>query len=634
MRVLYSGIFTILAGCFIAGSTWSATNNTGNNPTFLVVQMISNGWTAHLEQSEPATGIDIGVDVGADGTFEYWMSEDPSIVRENRTNQDEIFVDNLVSESGWMNVIIALEEYAGETVKLRIVDNTPDAYIAVNWIRHNNADGIIVPNSVPNGFFEDGLNGWTVLESSATEDQLINDHGGDSLLASNSTAFFSTQIDGNATTAVIESEPFVAAPMTSFVYGAFAGPVSAAFDNDGAFLTENGLRVYVDVGTETEDPNGQYDEETDVPLKGIIFDDSDPERITLQVSLLNTSGLEGRRAQVVLEDNDSFDGIGVDSVRHNYDTSIIRNGNFEEGFEDGYADGVNVNPGSSRNEVHSFDDIGGVPGWTQTTSGNGEWTLFGWPGANFSREGRVWVASGSTDGDANNDVQVRENVGLTLISDVFTLRPIRDAASHVFTSFEIGQTPYKAQPDGRIKDVHMQVDIDGNGAFEDADDFAYKVRAQSGGWNREQYASGGIDEWGYPPYRFYIEPEHQGLQARYFVIDELDSQWAWIGVDDFYFWDGSTADLAFPNSDFEMGDMSGWEDTLNGGSFGTWLSGNEVAQDLGFHNSLNDHIAFIDGDWSADSANSGDGPTGTLISEPFTLPTLEGGTAVADWELR
>ena len=206
--------------------------------------------------------------------------------------------------------------------------------------------------------------------------------------------------------------------------------------------------------------------------------------------------------------------------------------------------------------------------------------------------------------------------------------------AHAYSINVIGQTGYKAQPDGNVKDIHLQVDVTGNGSFTDDGDFAYKVRAQSGGWNREQYVNGGIDEWNYPSYRFYIADEHQGMQARYFVIDEITSQWAWLGVDDFYFWDGSTADLAFPNSDFEMGDMTNWEEELLGGSFDTWLSGNEVAQALGFHNSLNDHLAYIDGDYSADSANSGDGPTGFLQSVPFTIPTMSGGTGIIDWELR
>lgn len=637
MFKLFSRVAVYVSTCVLSASlTMAATNNTGNNPTFLVVQMISNGWQLHADQSGPDSTIDIGVDVGADGTYEYWMSEDASIVREGRTNQDEIFVDNLTGESGWMNVLIALEDYAGETVKLRIVDRSADAYIAVNSIRHNNADGVVVQNNVPNGWFDadTNLEGWTVVEGSATADDLITEDT-EFRLTSNSDKFFNTQIDGNSTIAVIESDPFVLTEISSFVYGAFAGPASAAFDKPGAWLTDNGLMVYVDVGTESEDPNGQYDEGVDVPLKGILFDDSDEDRITLQVSLINTSGLEGRRAQVVAVDDDQFDGLGLDSIRHNYDTSIIRNGNFEEGFEDGYPAGISVNPSDAKNQVHSFNAIGGVPGWTQTsTSGDAqaEWTLFGWPGSNFSREGRVWVASGSIDGEANNDRGVREHVGLELRSDVFVLRPIRDAASHVFTSFEIGQTPYKAQTDGRVKDVHMQVDVDGNGTFTDPGDFAYKVRAQSGGWNREQYAAGGIDEWGYPPYRFYIEPEHQGLQARYYVFDELDSQWAWIGVDDFYFWDGATADLAFPNSDFEMGDLTNWEESLEGG-LGTWLSGNQVAIDQGFHNSLNDHIAYIDGNWSADSANSGDGPVGFIQSIPFTIPTASGGTDVFGWEL-
>ena len=632
LRMSFLGTVCLL----LAAPCWSATNNTGNNPTFLTVQMISNGWLMHGEQTAPDTNIDIGVDVGADGTYEYWMSQDPSIVRESRTNQDEIFVDNTTSQSGWMNVIIVLEDYAGQTVKLRIVDKTPDAYIAVNSIRLNNADGLVVQNGVPNGWFNDdaNLNGWNIVEGDATADQLITVDE-EFMLSSNSNKFFNTQIDGNATVAVIESEPFELIPISSFVYGAFAGPVSAAFDKPGAWLSENGLMVYVDVGTETQDPDGEYTDGVDVPLKGVLFDDSDEDRITLQANMLNTSGLEGRRAQVVAVDNDEWDGIGLDSIRMNYDTSIIRNGNFEEGFEDGFPTGFISNPSNGRIPIKSLTDhpSGGLPGWTQIKSAGseGDWTFFAWPGANFSREGRAWVASGSSPGDANNDHGVRDNTGIELRSDVFVIQAIPDPASSLFTSFEIGQTAYKALPDGNLKDIQMQVDVNGNGDFADASDFAYKVRNQGGGWNREQYANGGIDEWNYPSYRFYIEDEHQGLQARYFVIDQITSEWAWLGVDDFYFWDGATAALTFPNSDFEMGDMTNWEEELTGGDHSTWLSGNAVAQELGFHNSLNDHISYIDGDYSADSANSGDGPVGYLQSVPFTIPVVS--TNVANWEL-
>ena len=634
MLITFIMVFCLL----LSLPSWSDTNNTGNNPTFLVVQIISNGWQLHADQDAPDSTIDIGVDVGADGTYEYWMSEDPSIVRESRTDQDEIFVDNLTTQSGWMNVIIALEPYAGETVKLRIVDKTPDAYIAINSIRHNNADGVVVANNVPNGWFEEtpALNGWTVVEGSVTADQLITlDEGFN--LSSNSTQFFNTQIDGNATIAVIESEPFVLSQISSFVYGTFAGPVSAFFDKPGAWLTDNGLMVYVDVGTETADPDGEYTEGVDVPLKGVLFDDSDEDRITLQANILNTSGLEGRRAQVVAVDNDLNDGIGLDCIRMNYDPSIIRNGNFEEGFEDDFPPGFIDDPNNARIAIKPLTDhpSGGLPGWTQikdSGSSDGDWTFFAWPGANFSREGRVWVASGSTPGQSNNDRGVRENTGIELRSDVFVIQPIPDPASSVFTSFEIGQTAYKVQPDALFKDIQLQVDVSGNGEFVDEGDFAYKVRAQGGGWNREQYANGGIDEWNYPPYRFYLEPEHQGLTARFHIEDRITSQWAWLGVDDFYFWDGQTAALAFENADFEMGDMTNWVEELEGGSFDTWLSGNEVAQEMGLHNSLNDHISYIDGDFSADSANSGDGPTGALQSIPFTIPVVTG-THILNWEL-
>lgn len=631
-------LIAMLAGYGL--TAWPATNNTGNNPTFLVVQMISNGWKLHADQAAPNTTIDIGVDIGADGTYDYWMSEDRSIVRESITDQEEIFVDNTTSQSGWMNVIIDLSMYAGKMAKIKIVDKSTTAYIAVNWIRLNNADGTVVKNKVPNGWFAEtpALNGWHVIagESSLTADQLLVKDETFNLTANN-TQFVNTQVNGNGSTAVIESDAFELTPIASFVYGTFAGPCSSYFDKPGAWLTENGIQIYIDVGTEAKDPDGKYTAGVDVPLTGVLFDDSDTNRITLQANILNTSGLEGRRAQFVAVDNDPQDGIGLDCIRMNYDTTTIRNGNFEEGFETGYPAGFITNPNDTDIPVKAITShpSGSLPGWKQiktSTDADAQWTFFGWPGSNYSREGRVWVASGSAVGAPNNDTGVRKYTGLELRSDVFVIQPIPAAASNPFYSFDVGQTAYKVQPDGLFKDVQMQVDVNGNGEFIDANDYAYKVRSQGGGWNREQYSAGGIDEWNFPPYRFYIQPEHQGLSARFHVEDRLTSEWAWIGVDDFYFWDGKTADLAFPNSDFEKGDLTNWNEEISGE---TWLSGtvDMVNEGLAGHNSLNDHVSYIDGNYSADSAiaSDGDGATGVLYSTPFVIP--KSSTAVSDWSL-
>lgn len=618
---------------------WAATNNSGNNPTFLVVEMISNGWKLHADQEGPNTTIDIGVDIGADGTYDYWMSEDRSIVREGSTNQEEIFVDNLTSESGWMHVLIALDQYAGEMAKIKIVDKSDTAYIAVNYIRLNNADGKVVANNVPNGWFEatPALTGWHVIaaESNLTATQvLVTDE--EFRFSASSTKFINTKVNGNEGKIVLESDPFVLTPVSSFVYGAFAGPVSAYFDKHEAWLTDNGIKVFVDVGTATQDPDGVFTEGVDVPLTGVLFDDSDPNRISLQANIFNTSGLEGRRARVVAVDDDRFDGIGLDCIRMNYDTTTIRNGNFEEGFENGYPTGFITNPSDTRNPVKALSahPSGGLPGWTQynhSTNTNAQWTFFGWPGSNHSREGRVWVSSGSLVGAANNDNAVRDYTGLELWSDVFVIQPIPDAANHLFYSFEIGQTAYKAQPDGLFKDIQMQVDVNENNSFTDTADYAYKVRSQAGGWNREQYAAGGIDEWNYPQYRFYVQPDHQGLMARFHVEDRLTSEWAWMGVDDFYFWNGQTADLAFPNSDFEMGDLTNWEGEIANG-LSSWLSGTQEMFDAGLATQveLNDHISYVDGNFAADSAG-GDEATGVLNSAPFLIP--ETSSKVSGWSL-
>ena len=630
-------VLALLGFCALVLSTpsvdWSATNNTGNNPAFLVVQVVSNGW---LDQSQDT--IDIGVDIGADGTYDYWLSEDISVCRESQTNRDEILPE------GWMNLLILLDQYAGETAKIKIIDKSDQYYIAVNSIRLNNADGSVVSNPVPNGSFEDDppLSGWTVLEGNLTAEQLIATDE-EVWFTPNGTKFFSTLVqEAGGDTAVVESDAFVLTPLTSFVYGTFAGPASSHFDKPGAWESGNGILVYVDVGTETEDPDGQYTDGVDVPVKGILYDDSNLSRISLQVSILNTSGLEGRRAQVVAVDNDPDAAVAMDCLRMNWDNSVIRNGGFEEGFEDGYPEGF------EGFEIRALDEHpgGSIPGWAQTKTTDdpyATWSLFGWPGAEWTRSGRVWLGTGSYVGDPSAvDAPagyVPEFVGLEFRSDVFVIQPIPEPSGSVFMSFNSAQVSAKQNPDGQYKSVELEVDVDGNGEFGDAGDFTYAQANQGGGWNREQYSVGGIDEWQYPDYRFYIAPEHQGKSARIYVSDTMEGGWAWMGVDDFYFWDGSTADLAFPNSDFEMGDMTNWNEEIEQqASFTSWLAGNQEKYDEGLVTQmfLNDHISGIDGEYAADSAQqqggSGDDNIAFLWSDPFTIPSLQV-TAVKDWPL-
>lgn len=614
-----------------AGDGFAATNNSGNNPAFLAVQMVSNGWNDQGRDT-----IDIGVDIGADGTYDYWMSEDASFVREGATDRPAITPED------WMNALIVLDQYAGQMAKIQIVDRSDQYYIAVNSIRLNNADGAVVENPVPNGWFEDSpaLTGWTVLEGNLSAGELIEEDTGVELTP-NSTHIFNTGETGEGT-AVIESDAFELTPVSSFIYGTFAGASSTFFDKPGAWGSENGVKVYVDVGTGSEDPDGEYTPGVDVPLTGMLYDDQNLNRISLQAAILNTSGLEGRRAQVVVEDDDPGAAVSVDCVRMNWDNGVIPNGGFEEGFEDGYPEGF------QGFEVRSFSahPSGDLPGWTHTHPADDEdmeFTFFGWPGAEWTRSGRVWVGSGSFAGDpaASEDPLggFVDHVGLELRSSVFTIQPIPPASESVFMSFNSAQVSVKQNPNGEFKAVDLQVDVDGDGAFEGEGDFVYNQFNQGGGWNREQYAAGGIDEWQYPEYRFYIASEHQGLQGRIYVADNMTGGWAWLGVDDFYFWDGATADLAFPNSDFEMGDMTNWtEEIVQEPTLESWLSGTTEMFEAGeaTHIALNDHISFIDGNFSADTANNqggtGDDNIAYLWSEPFTIPALQG-TFVGNWSL-
>jgi hypothetical protein len=69
-------------------------------------------------------------------------------------------------------------------------------------------------------------------------------------------------------------------------------------------------------------------------------------------------------------------------------------------------------------------------------------------------------------------------------------------------------------------------------------------------------------------------------------------------------------------------------------NFGSWLAGTPDMVDAGRagHVILNDVLSWVDGDFAADSAETGDGNVGELWSNPFTIPTLQV-TAVEDWSL-
>ncbi|MBZ0258786.1 hypothetical protein K8I31_22170, partial [bacterium] len=96
--------------------SWSATKNVGDNPTFIVLQAISNGW----DQLAAGT-LDIEVEI--EGSVVYRLSEDTSFVGDG---------SNSVGRGNWKTVIIDLIEYPNSTAVLRIVDNSNSRFIAVN----------------------------------------------------------------------------------------------------------------------------------------------------------------------------------------------------------------------------------------------------------------------------------------------------------------------------------------------------------------------------------------------------------------------------------------------------------------------------------------------------------------------
>jgi hypothetical protein len=151
-----------------------------------------------------------------------------------------------------------------------------------------------------------------------------------------------------------------------------------------------------------------------------------------------------------------------------------------------------------------------------------------------------------------------------------------------------------------------------------------------------------MDLWQYPEYRFYILPEHQGLEAQIYVEDTLGpvrGSYGWMCVDDFYVWDGAVAALPFENSDFEMGDLTNWTEEvgINGGGLLSWLSGSvdSYMDALVDHVAMNNRHTMADGEFAADSApneyDNGDAGTGTLVSTSFVLP--QAGSDVDSWSL-
>ncbi|MBZ0255635.1 hypothetical protein K8I31_06210, partial [bacterium] len=233
--------------------------------------------------------------------------------------------------------------------------------------------------------------------------------------------------------------------------------------------------------------------------------------------------------------------------------------------------------------------------------------------------------------------------GIELRSDVFVITAIPDPAESVFLSYNSGQSSnritsgYNPETGEQYSAIELQVDANNNGSFGDVDDFVYAQENQGISWAREQF--GEVDEWHFPEYRSYISEEHQGMTGRIYVAETMTGGWAWMAVDDFYFWNGAEGVLAFPNSDFEMGDMTNWNEDNTSTGFTSWLASNTPADQPvapADQTAMNGIVTWTDGNWSADSAPtevaSGDDSTGVMFSEPFTIPTLVT-SPVREWSL-
>lgn len=618
-----------------AMSLSAATNNTGNAPAFILIDLCSNGigdTDGNYDAPRMSPDIfDIGIDLGADDQVDLWLSgEDAAYLGRGNSN--------IISPDSWRRIyFFQLDQYAGQMIKLHIVDQSEEYYMAINAIRINAADGVVVSNAITNGFFEDGLNGWTVIDSTIADANslIVTDEFADYVNYSGS--FLSTMTDpesGDFTEKVtVVSDAFELPQVTSFIHGIVSGGGSEFVNLEGALDSDNESGVYVDLGTETENPNGQYDEGQDIPLVGFWGGAASAGRNDLATVFINTSGTEGRRAQFVGFD-DSFEyHIALDGIRMNWDweEEIITNGGFDQDIPGPGSSDANLvdwlNDEQGDFLIASDHPSGGIPGWSviKKEGAFGEVFWFDASARDDHMTGRAWVGTGG--GDLTQD-------GLEIRSDVFTIQRIPAPEESVFVQFASAQGTNRLRYGGASGEeaafarIQLIVDTNGDGQFGD-DDFHYIQTNQGMAYNQ---SNSGRDLWHHPEYRWYIKPEHQGLQAIFQAEDNFGpfkASWGWMCVDDLFVWDGQEARLAFPNSDFEQGSMENWDDVTTGGTgFDTWLSGSKqaLADGLVTHSAMNNRSTDIDGDFAADTAaretGGGDSGLGVLTSIPFELPKL------------
>lgn len=643
--------------------------NNGNGPAFIVIDFCSNG-IGNQPTINPTNGVgfqfnpvspavpqlipgvfDIGIDIDADGTVDRWLSQEPAsfLADSDNGNSDAIqYTTKANGGPGWVHAYFyQLSPYVGHKMQIHIVDKSANYYMAIKSIRVNGADGVIVPNALKNGFFEQGLTNWTVTETSVANPASLIYRDTASEYLYYGTNFFTTRTDPTSSdsseTAVLVSDTFVLPPITSFIYGSLGGGVSEFVNNPGANGSDNASGVYIDLGDNNTAPNGKYDAGHDLPITGFWPGPGSGQDRDLWAVFINTSGLEGRKAQIVGFDNSQVFSIGMDAFRMNWDweESIIKNGGFDQGLP---------TPESDPNATDWFMELGdgtltaashpsgSIPNWTVTKGAGATADAFFFDNT-FRHQfmsGRTFIGTGGGDPTLT---------GVEIRSDVFTITPIPDPTNSVFVSVATAQCSdrIRYEDDGSNKYyglAELIVDVNTNGIFGDTGDFHYVQHDQAPlAGNRSTV--GEHDVWAFPVYRFYIKPEHQGLPGQFHAAVHMaladnapKNGWSWIAVDDLFVWDGSGARLAFPNSDFEMGSLTNWITEIDSlawePTFTNWLSGNLAQYEAGLVNNLilNDHASSIDGNFAADSApnevpnSNSDSDTGEIRSIPFTLPTL------------
>lgn len=636
--------------------------NNPNGPAFIVVDFCSNGIgdqptinptnDVGFQFTPVSPGIprltpdvfDIGIDIDADGTVDRWLSQEPATFLADGANADVIQYGN----NGWVRAyFFQLSQYVGRRMKIQIVDRSADYYMAIKSIRVNGADGVIVTNALRNGFFEEGLTGWTVKETSVPNQSSLIYKDTSSTYITYGTNFFTTRIDpsssDNNATAVLESDAFVLPPITSFIYGNVSGGASEFVNNPGANGSDNASGVYIDLGTATQNPDGRFVMGQDLPLTGFWPGPAGSQNRDMFSIFFNTSGLEGRKAQIVGFDNSAVFSIALDAFRMNWDweETIIKNGGFDQGIPESDLWFQELGDGTLTAASHPS---GKIPNWTVNLSpdASGDAYFYDQNADHRHMSGRTFVGTGGGMTDSNGNLA---NAGVEIRSDVFTIAPIPAPTNSVFVGFASAQATDRVrwEDDGSYKYygiAELVVDVNGNGKFDDAVDFHYVQHDQAlGGPNRT--TAGGHDAWHFPAYRFYIKPEHQGLQAQFHAgvhFAQADNApkngWSWIAIDDLFVWDGAQARLAFPNSDFEMGSTTNWNSVITSASFEptftNWLSGSLQQYYLGKVNNLvlNDHASDFDGQFAADSGpnevpgSNSDSDTGDITSISFTLPHL------------